>query len=97
MVVGSLAVALTEPPPEAVTWLVRVGRGASGATSTVTVMSGYEAPGASASLRVQVLPGVGQVQPVPDIATFVSPTGALSMTVTVPLVGAFPVFETVTV
>ena len=45
---------------------------------------------------MQVLPGAGQVQPVPVIEATDNPVGGVSVTVTVPVVGAFPVFETVT-
>src|SRR5205807_941929 len=45
-------------------------------------------PPASASLRVQVLLPLGHVHPVPLIDTSVSPAGTVSVTVTVPLVGA---------
>jgi hypothetical protein len=51
----------------------------------------------SASLRVHVVPELGQVHPVPAIDTRDSPEGAVSVTVTVPLVDPVPVFDTVTV
>ena len=37
-----------------------------------------------------------QVQPAPDIAVIVRPAGGVSVTVTVPLDGELPTFETVT-
>jgi hypothetical protein len=40
---------------------------------------------------------LAHVQPVPDIDTSVSPEGTVSVIVTAPLVGAVPVFDTVTV
>ena len=46
---------------------------------------------------MQVLPGVGQVQPAPAIESSVSPAGTLSVTVTVPKVGPVPRFDTTTV
>src|SRR5207249_546778 len=96
MLVESLAVAGGTPGIEAETWFTW-GEDAVADTFTVTVMTGSLAPAASASLREQVLPGEGQVQPVPAIETSVSPEGTVSVTVIVPLVGALPVFDTVTV
>ena len=62
----------------------------------VTVIGGKLAPAASASLRVQVVEARVHVHPVPEIAVTVKPVGG-SATVTVPLVAALPVFETVIV
>jgi hypothetical protein len=41
--------------------------------------------------------GTVQFQPLPDIAVIVNPAGAVSVTVTGPLDGELPTFETVTV
>ena len=66
------------------------------ATFTVTVIGGKLLAGFKASLRVHVLPP--HVHPVPIIETSVSPDGAVSVTVTVPLLGpALAPFDTVTV
>jgi len=95
MLVELVAVALAEPPPETVTVFVTVV-GEVAVTFTVTVMVGYDAPAARASLRVHVFSP--QLQPVPDIEASESPSGRFSVTVTVPLVAETPVpFETVTV
>jgi hypothetical protein len=88
--VGSAALLLAgvaSPPPVTVAVLV-TDAAAFAATLTVRLMAGYEAPGASASLRVQVTvaPTV-HVQPEPDAAVAVSPAGRVSETVTVPVVG----------
>jgi hypothetical protein len=65
-------------------------------TSPTTVMGGKLEPAASESLRVQVNVASTHVQPVPEIVLTVKPVGG-STTVTVPLVAAVPVFETVIV
>ena len=93
IVVGSLAEAVPAPPPETPTWFV-TSAGASAPTLTVTMIAEYEAPGFSASLRVQELPE--QLQPVPAIETGVRPEGIVSVTVTVPLVARVPVLRTTT-
>jgi hypothetical protein len=61
----------------------------------VTVIEGYEAPGASTSFRVQVLTPEGQVHPEPLNDASVRPAVIVTVTVTVPLVKAVPErFET---
>src|SRR5437899_2668065 len=77
IVVGSFAVllpVLVSPPPETVAVLVTV-TGALLATLTVRVMGGWLAPGARVSLRVQGPEGGGQIQPLPDMAVAVRPSG----------------------
>src|SRR5262245_22633239 len=63
------------------------------------LITGYEAPGASASLRLHETVGalIAQDQPVPLAAVGVNPAGNASLTVTVPLVAAAPRFRTVMV
>src|SRR5207244_4486926 len=80
------------PPPSTLALFVTEA-GASEATSTVTVMSGYESPAASTSERVH-FGSVVQSQPVPAIAVTVRPVGGSSVTVTWPAVGPSPVFLT---
>jgi hypothetical protein len=70
------------PPPDTVTPAVS-GEPALDATFTVTVKVQL-APGASASLRLQVVPE--QLQPAPAIDTSVKPVGKVSAAVTMPLV-----------
>jgi hypothetical protein len=84
IIVTSLALALAEPPPETLAWLVS-GEDALAATLTVTKTGGKREPPFTTALEVQVLPA--QLQPVPDIATNVSPVGRVSEIVTTPLVG----------
>jgi len=83
------------PPPDNVTGIV-TGVPLVEVTFPVTVIGGKLAPAASASLRVQVVEARVHVHPVPEIAVTVKPVGG-SATVTVPLVAALPVFETVIV
>ena len=94
MVVESVAMAGAEPPPVAEAALIS-GDVALDAIETVTVMAGNEEPLASASERVQ--DGTTQAQPVPDMAVTVMPVGAVSVTVTRPLVAMPPLFDTVKV
>ena len=47
-------------------------------------------------MRVQVRVGTVQVQPAPESAVIVRPAGGVSVTVTVPLDGELPTFNTVT-
>src|ERR1039457_6810892 len=91
MVVESLAVAVADPPPDALTWLV-TGDAALDATLTVTVMGGYVPPAARASEREHVSVARVHPHPGPLIAVGVSPAGKVSVTETVPLVAAVPVF-----
>jgi hypothetical protein len=93
--VGSVALAVAKPPPETLTWLVTCD-GAFRATFTVTVIGGKLIPAASALLVVQVGSTVQFHVAPPFIDTRVRPVGIVSVTVTVPLVGAVPVFDTVT-
>ena len=90
------------PPPDTVGALVTEA-GAVLAVLTVTLMSGYVAPGASASERVHVV--TVHVQPSPEAETGpapdgasltsgASPVGSASATVTVPEVGSAPLFFT---
>src|SRR4051794_29254669 len=91
----SVVLVLDEPPPDTAALFTR-GVPAVAATFTVTVIAGYPAPPSRASLRVQTLEE--HVQPVPVIDTSVIPVGTVSVTTTVPLVGALPgAFDTVTV
>src|ERR1700728_3301571 len=62
IVVASVAFAVADPPPDALTAFVTEA-GALLATFTVTVIAGYPAPAANTSLRVQLF--VAQVHPVP--------------------------------
>src|ERR1017187_2101995 len=91
IVVGSLALAPADAPPDTLTWLVNC-EAALDATFTVTVIGGRQAPAASASLRVQVFPPLGQLHPVQvavplanargsTIDTSARPTGTVSGTV----------------
>src|SRR4051812_18928382 len=91
------------PPPETVGAFVTEA-GAVFAVRTVTLIGGYEAPGARASDRVHVV--VTHVQPGPAAATgpapalkslisAVSPAGSGSATVTTPDVGSAPALRTV--
>src|SRR5262245_26338032 len=98
--VGSLAVllvALESPPPLTVAVLVTLP-GALAATFTMSATGGYEAPGPSASARVQVVvaPSV-QVQPAPLAALGLMPAGMVSLTVMRPAVGPEPELRTVMV
>jgi hypothetical protein len=94
MIVVSLVLTLGVPPPETVTWFAW-GEVAFAKTLTTMVMAGYDVPAASASLRVHVL--LLHVQPVPLIDVIVSPPGAVSVTVTGPMLAPVPVFDTSTV
>jgi hypothetical protein len=96
IVVGSEACAFAEAPPETLTWFVSDAV-ALMLTFTVTVIVGKLDAAANASDRVHVVPPAVQVQPVPAMATSVSPDGTVSVIVTVPLVDAVPVLATVTV
>src|ERR1700737_2679453 len=100
-VVGSAAESfpvLTSPPPARVAVLVS-DAGAVCRIVTVTVITGYDPPPASASDRVQVTvwPAIPQVQPVPDAVDGVRPAGKVSETVTKPLEAMGPMLLTVTV
>src|ERR1017187_2019119 len=95
MVVLSPVLAVAAPPPDTLAWLVS-GEEAFAATLAVTVMAGYLADGASTSLRLQI-GNCEQSHPVPDITVTVSPAGAVSVTITCPLVGAAPILLTITV
>jgi hypothetical protein len=97
IVVGSLAESLlvfSSPPPETDAEFV-TELAALPATSTVTVIAGYDELAARASERVHVSVPSVQLQPVPEIAVAVRPLGRESVAVTVPLVGPGPPFETV--
>ena len=83
------------PPPDKVTGIV-TGVPFADVTFPVTVIAGKLCPARSASLRVQMVVVRVHVHPVPEIAVTVKPVGG-SVTVTVPLVGPLPVFETVMV
>jgi hypothetical protein len=94
IIVESVATAFPEPPPDTLTWLI-CGELALEATFTVTVIGGKLAPPFKTSLREQRL--AEHVHPAPAIETNVKLEGTVSVTVTVPLVGAaFAAFETVT-
>src|SRR5579883_2264436 len=87
MFVGSLTLALNDPPPETVAEFV-VLAGALIATFAVTVIGGYAAPVGSESLRVQEVPV--QVQPEPEtVAEFVVLAGALIATFAVTVIGGY--------
>src|SRR5579863_5133126 len=91
-VVGSVAVSfavLVSPPPATATMFV-TDVAALDATFTVSVMDGYAVLAAKASLRVHDAGLTVQVQPVPAIAVAVNPVGTVSVTVTMPVVEAFP-------
>src|SRR5829696_6021873 len=76
IVVGSLAPSFAVFSPERLTAAVLITLdGASGATSTVTVIAGYASPAANVSLRVQVNEANVQSQPSPAIAVAVRPCG----------------------
>src|SRR5439155_269500 len=84
IVVGSVAVlfaVFVSPPPETVAVLVTLA-GASLATFSVRVITGYLVPPARASDRVQVSGAKVQDQPDPVIAVAVKPVGSVSATVT---------------
>ena len=84
------------PPPETATGIV-TGVPLAAVTSPVTVIGGKLCPAAKESLRVQVgAAGVHAPHPDPEMEVMVKPVGG-SATVTVPLVAAFPVLETVMV
>ena len=85
-------------PPATVAVLV-IELGAEGSTVTPTVMSGYDDPAASASLRVQVTVWVTMlhVQPAPDAAATGRDAGTVSVTVTSPELAVLPEFEAVSV
>ena len=89
----SLAV-LVSLPPEAVTVLVTEG-GAFDKTFTVNVMTGYDAPPARVSERVQTSVLIEQLHPVPVIAVAVRLEGRESARFTVPTVAPVPLFVTV--
>ena len=65
-------------------------------TFTVNVMSGQDAPGASASDRVHVTvcPPTPQFQPLPVAAPGASPGGTTSVTVTAPALDTGPALAT---
>jgi hypothetical protein len=99
IVVGSLIaslVVLSSPPPETVAEFV-TELDALLATSTVTVIAGYDEPAARAPERVQISVPSVQLHPVPEIAVAVRPLGSESVAVTVPVVGPAPEFVTVIV
>ena len=99
MVVGSEAESLpvlASPPPATVAVLVTLA-GALAATFTVSVMAGKLAPGAAVVLVLQASVDTVQLHPVPVIAVAVKPVGSVSVTVTVPEVGANPPFHAVSV
>src|SRR5436190_527972 len=95
--VESTPVAAADPPPDTATSFT-CGQLPCPTPFPYTALFRSLAPPAKASLRVQVVPPAGHVHPVPAIDTSVSPVGAVSVTVTVPLVGPAPAaFDTVTV
>ena len=79
---------------ERVTVLVTLP-GASAATSTVTVIVGYAADGASESERVQLSGDKLQDHPEPEMAVAESPAGNASVTVMVPVAAVLPALLTV--
>ena len=89
----SLAV-LVSLPPETVTVLVTEG-GAFDKTFTVKVITGYDAPPARVSERVQTSVLIEQLHPVPNIAVAVRLEGRESARLTVPTVAPGPLFVTV--
>src|SRR4051812_24595191 len=101
------AVALVPSPPPATAGALVSTAAALLATLTVILIGGYDAPGASTSERLHVVPV--QLHPVPDAATgpapspgllvnAESPAGSASVTVTaVPSVGSAPWLATVSV
>src|SRR5450631_4480295 len=94
--VRSLAVSFVvsvSPPPETVAMLVSEA-GAFGATFTVTAMGKVWLPTGNDPTLVQVSVATVQIQLAPVIAVAVIPTGNVSVTVMVPLVGPPPVFFT---
>src|SRR5260370_29339690 len=96
-VTGSLAISLAATldaslPPDTVTVLVGNG-GALAATSTVSVIGGYDAPAARTFAVVHVAVATVQVQPLPLMAVAVKDAGRASATVTVPLLAAPPTLE----
>lgn len=93
-VVGFVALAVADPPPDTLTEFV-TDAAALLATFTVTVIVEL-APATNTVLFVQVF--AAHAQPVPAMDTSVNPAGIVSVTVMVPLVGpAFAPFDTVTV
>ena len=70
--------------------------GAFGATFTVTVIAGNDAPAATTAALVQVSVAKVQVQPEPAMAVAVKPAGSVSTKVDVPDVDMLPAFVTTT-
>ena len=91
-----LLAGLTSPPPVTLAELM-TETAAFDATSTVTVIGGYAAPGLSGSFLPQVTdcPVMSQVQPVPLAAVGIRPVGTISIAVTRSLVGMPPLLATV--
>jgi len=82
--VESVVLAVADPPPDTLT-AFNCGEVASAATFTVTVIAGKLELGCNTFVVVQTF--TEQVHPVPDIDATVNPAGAVSVTVTSPLVG----------
>ena|SRR6185312_12347449 len=93
VIVGVDVTGVEMPPPETFRGML-TGVPFEAVTFPVTVIGGKLWPAESASVRVHVPDDTVQVQPVPAMAVMVKPVGG-SATVTVPLVAALPVLETV--
>src|SRR4030095_5763655 len=92
----SLLSGLMSPPPVTLTELLTDG-GASGETSTVSVIGGELLKGPSAALVTQATapPVMVHVQPVPLAAVVITLVRTRSIAMTEPLVGAPPLLLTV--